>query len=150
MLSCHPSYGFRAATWEDWQWGQVNNSFVLTTTNVYMSIWSKHQIAPRSPSKVVIILYHYWIGNRRGRLMQWKYLMVKLWWSEVTIARQRWRTRAEDKYISPERCRRSAETEILKGVATMTTQVQHEWRSMPDMLQGGDPDIVHWNMWLHA
>jgi hypothetical protein len=50
------------------------------------------------------------------------------------------------KHISPERCRRSAETEILKGVATMTTQVQHEWRSMPDMLQGGDPDIVHRNM----
>jgi hypothetical protein len=32
----------------------------------------------------------------------------------------------------------------------MTTQVQHKWRSMRDKLQGGDPDIVHWNMWLYA
>jgi hypothetical protein len=94
MLPCHPSYGFWTATWEDWRWGQGNNSFVLTTTNVYMSIWSRLELAPRSPSKVVIILYHYCIENRRGRSVQWKYLMVKLWWSEVTLARERWRTRA--------------------------------------------------------
>jgi hypothetical protein len=39
---------------------------------------------------------------------------------------------------------RSAETEIYtQGVAGMTTQIQHKWRSMRNMLQGGDPDIVH-------
>jgi hypothetical protein len=58
-----------------------------------MSIWSGLELAQRSPSNVVIILYHYWIGNRWGRLMHWKYLMVRVWWSEVTIARRRRRTR---------------------------------------------------------
>jgi hypothetical protein len=83
--------------------------------------------------------------------MQWKYLMVRLWWSEVTIAQERWRTRARRQiYKSRKRYEKSWNCNIYKGVARMTTQIQHMCRSMRNVLQGGDPDIVHWNLWLYA
>jgi hypothetical protein len=65
MLPSHPGYGLRTATRDDWWWGHGNNSFVLTTTNVYMSSWSRLERALGSPSKVVIMLYHYGIDGMK-------------------------------------------------------------------------------------
>jgi hypothetical protein len=86
----------------------------LATMKVYMSIWSRLELARRSPSKVVIILYQYWIRtdeeDQSNEGTSWLSYDGQRWQYQEKGGEQE----QEDKYISQERGRISDETEMLK------------------------------------